>query len=209
MTDIALSNQAMALGGLFLAAQWVDQLAREGQLPEQALAFANQATLNTSPSSFEDVFHPTSELHPGLKELSSVLARNGQGIRREVLQYGLAIIAVEAKIRKRSDLMQALTQGVTRAQGQQGYFGQADHESVTGSLAETYQKSISLLSFRIRVTGNPLHLQNPKTAEKIRALLLFGVRCAFLWRQAGGRRWHFMLKRNQLKKKADSLCNMA
>jgi high frequency lysogenization protein len=45
------------------------------------------------------------------------------------------------------------------------------------------------------VTGNPTYLQNTATADKVRALLLAGIRAAILWRQVGGQRWHLLFKR--------------
>ncbi|MEZ5557402.1 MAG: DUF489 family protein [Pseudomonadales bacterium] len=43
----------------------------------------------------------------------------------------------------------------------------------------------------------PQVLQREQTAEEIRALLLAGVRFAWLW-QLGGRRWHLILRRRVL-----------
>jgi high frequency lysogenization protein len=44
------------------------------------------------------------------------------------------------------------------------------------------------LSPRIMVNGDPAHLNNPENANRIRALLLAGIRAAMLWRQSGGGR---------------------
>jgi high frequency lysogenization protein len=54
------------------------------------------------------------------------------------------------------------------------------------------------MKFRIKVTGSAQHLQNPQNADIIRALLLSGIRAAFLWRQMGGRRWKLLLQRGKL-----------
>ena len=62
-------------------------------------------------------------------------------------------------------------------------------------LAGVYQASVSTLGKRIQVTGNPQLLQQEETANEIRALLLGGVRFAWLWQQLGGRRWQLVLQR--------------
>jgi high frequency lysogenization protein len=41
----------------------------------------------------------------------------------------------------------------------------------------------------------PQVLQMEHVADRIRALLLAGVRLAWLWQQLGGRRWHLILRR--------------
>ena len=45
------------------------------------------------------------------------------------------------------------------------------------------------------VSGEPHHLSDPKNANKIRALLLAGMRSAVLWRQLGGNRLQLLLAR--------------
>jgi high frequency lysogenization protein len=68
---------------------------------------------------------------------------------------------------------------------------------VTGRLAELYVSTLSLLTPRVMVNGNPQQLQQPPVVEKIRANLLAAVRSAVLWRQVGGRPWQLLLYRRQ------------
>jgi high frequency lysogenization protein len=48
-------------------------------------------------------------------------------------------------------------------------------------------------------------LQNPVNANKIRALLLAAIRSTVLWRQKGGKRWHFLWSRNKILRTAKQL----
>ena len=66
------------------------------------------------------------------------------------------------------------------------------------SVSGIYQDTLSKLRFRIKVTGSAQHLQDSANADIIRALLLAGIRSAFLWRQLGGRRWKLLLNRRRL-----------
>ena len=54
------------------------------------------------------------------------------------------------------------------------------------SISGIYQDTLSHQRFRIKVTGSSQHLQDSRNADIIRALLLAGIRAAFLWRQLGG-----------------------
>jgi high frequency lysogenization protein len=47
------------------------------------------------------------------------------------------------------------------------------------------------------VRGEPNYLQNPDNQNRIRALLLAGIRAAWLWRQMGGNRWRILFGRQQ------------
>jgi len=66
-------------------------------------------------------------------------------------------------------------------------------------LAALYQDTISQLPFRIHVTGKVEYLRDTLVANKIRALLLAGIRSAVLWHQLGGRRWHLFFYRKRIR----------
>ena len=92
--------------------------------------------------------------------------------------------------------------GVVHSRLQHASF-KAEHFSdnvgeVCHSIAGIYADTLSQLRFRIKVTGSAQHLQDRQTADKVRALLLAGIRSAFLWRQLGGRRWKLVLQRRRL-----------
>jgi high frequency lysogenization protein len=52
---------------------------------------------------------------------------------------------------------------------------------------------------RIHVKGVPEHLRKQDVADKIRALLLSGIRSALLWQQLGGRRWHLFVYKKRIR----------
>jgi high frequency lysogenization protein len=55
------------------------------------------------------------------------------------------------------------------------------------------------------VSGESQHLSNPDQANKIRALLLAGMRSAVLWAQLGGSRWQILLWRRRLTQEAERI----
>jgi high frequency lysogenization protein len=191
-------DQVLALAGVMQAAVLVDTLAREGQIAPEELKTLVRGVANTSPASVMEVYGSIPELRLGLNGLRSLLSREGQGVNAEVVRYCMSLLHIESKVRKNSALMDKLAAGIERTKGQIEYFNSESHESVVGSLAQCYVDTISTLSFRIQVTGNPTLLQDDRIASSIRAALLFGVRSAILWRQMGGRRWHFLVKRQKL-----------
>jgi len=72
-------------------------------------------------------------------------------------------------------------------------------------LAQLYARTISTLTPRIIVSGEHGYLTNPRTAARVRAVLLAGIRAAYLWNQLGGRRWHLVFRRSRTGKAADQL----
>jgi high frequency lysogenization protein len=55
------------------------------------------------------------------------------------------------------------------------------------------------------VSGENSYLESPDMANKVRALLLAGIRAAVLWRQCGGSRWQLLFKRRAIIKAAETL----
>jgi high frequency lysogenization protein len=72
------------------------------------------------------------------------------------------------------------------------------HPNLLANLADIYSRTLSTLQPRIMVRGEPLYLNNPDNQNRIRTLLLAGIRAAWLWRQVGGSRWKILFGRNRL-----------
>ncbi|MFM7784178.1 MAG: DUF489 family protein, partial [Gammaproteobacteria bacterium] len=71
-------------------------------------------------------------------------------------------------------------------------------DEMAASLAGIYQEQVSTLRYRIQVSGSAAQLQDPRVAERIRAMLLAGLRAAVLWRGLGGSRLDLLLGRGRL-----------
>jgi high frequency lysogenization protein len=71
-------------------------------------------------------------------------------------------------------------------------------DTVVAGLADIYSSVLSPLGHRIQVYGKPELLKQQQTQNKIRALLLAGIRSAVLWRQMGGKRRHFFFAKRKI-----------
>ena len=72
-------------------------------------------------------------------------------------------------------------------------------------LATLYQVTISKLPYRIQVQGKKENLRNERVTNRIRALLLGGLRSAVLWYQLGGRRWRLVFYRKRVHETAGNI----
>lgn len=201
--DTPVARQALALAGVFQAASLVDELARTGQVDTRAWETLIRATVDTDPESFEAIYggHPNN-LRRGLEVLEGVVGR--KQANPVVLRYGFSLLLVMNKLRTNGAMMGELGQRLTRIQNQAEHFSPT-HENVIASLGEAYQETLSTFKTRIVVQGDPSLLQSPMMAERVRAILLAGVRFALLWHQQGGRRWKLVFQRNALKRALDQL----
>lgn len=196
-------NKVLALAAVFQAAALADSLAWKGQ----ADADSRKALLD-SLFIFESddpavIYGDISRLRLGLRTLEECLVDGGgtggdnrQGDR---LRYAMGLIHVERKLAGRDDLLSALRRRLEQAQAQLPHF----EDGVSGSgmirnLAGIYVDVPGTLPQRIRIKGNEQRLKSEGVPEQVRAVLLAGIRAAWLWHRLGGRRWHLLFTRGQI-----------
>lgn len=190
-------DQAAALAGVFQAATLVDQLARTGQWSEEALQPSIHSIFVTCPNNVAEVYDGFGRLAMGKKTLAAVISRDNSAISGDVIRYGLAMIHLEKKLSCNKKMLNTIGERLRKTQEQVNHFGLL-HDNVISSLASIYLDTLSTFKTRITVAGDTRYLQNQTNANRIRAILLAGIRSATLWRQCGGSRWHLFISRKNL-----------
>lgn len=190
-------QQAIALAAVFQAATLVEELARTGDISAEKSDPLIKSLFIQNPDDFNDIYgHAPKTLAVGLEQLNAACRRDPRGINPDVTRYALSLLHLERKLNKAPNMLSALGEGIEKANRQAEHFSPT-HANTVAALADIYKQTLSQLSFRIRVTGNPTYLQNPATADRVRTLLLAGIRAAILWRQVGGQRWHLLFSRRR------------
>ena len=207
-------EQAIALAALFQAANLVEQIATRGMVPQNNFETSIQSIFVTKPDNTEQIYGGVQDLPHnlslGFRSLLELIDKSKAEQNQNVIRYGLSLIHLEKKLSKRPDVLATIANRLEQMTQQARYFspeGQDpqdnpaafSHPSVVANLASLYQDTLSTFSFRIQVSGEPRHLQNPENAAKIRALLLAGIRAAMLWKQVGGKRWHLLFFKSRMR----------
>lgn len=193
----SVEDQALALAGLFQSATLVHLIAHQGQCPDAVMEASLRALFVTHPERTVDVFSGLRGAQLGLQEMARVLHSQSGQKDLEILRYALNLVHLETQLRKQPDMLQVIGNRIEQARHTVNHFGYL-HANTLANLASIYTDTISTFRLRIQVTGNPSHLRVDENATRIRALLLSGIRCAVLWRQTGGRRWHLVFRRKRL-----------
>jgi high frequency lysogenization protein len=203
-----LTDRTLALAGIFQCATQVAQIARRGISDNASFETCIHSIFITDPAETADVYGSQASVRPGLHALVQQLS--GADERDiDITRYVLALMILERKLARRRDLDDVIVRGIQNAQRQADHFQSFVHDSVIGNLAETYIKSISTLTPRIIVKGENNHLMEQSNADKVRALLLAGVRSAVLWNQSGGSRWQLLFRRRAYLDEAQRLLRSA
>ncbi len=191
-----MKDRALALAGLVQAVELVTKIANHGSADPEPLQASIDSVFRLDAETPEAVFGSASAMRNGLRSLVAWL-EGGQHGNRIGARIALSVLQVERKLARRSDLLQAIGSGLSDIDRQRSHLGPV-HSTVLGRLGELYAETVSRLTPRVLVQGNPMHLSQATVVAQIRAVLLAAVRSAVLWRQLGGSYWDLLLRRRAI-----------
>lgn len=187
-------DRVIALAAAMQAADLVRSIARRGQANQDDTETCLNSLLQIDAPSSADIYGGIFRLRAGLRLLEQQL-QNPRDM--ELTRYVVTLLRLERQLARRDDLLLLLRSGIEDIIRNLAHFP-IGHSNTIARFADLYLKTLSTLSPRIMVSGDPIHLNNPENANRIRALLLAGIRAAILWRQSGGGRLTLLLRRNPL-----------
>ena len=189
-------DQILALSGIFQAAKLVEQVAHHGRFDSESAEELIYSLFQYDAATTTDVFGGEGKLSAGHRELEKQL-RTPDKNEMEVPHMVMAMVVLSKKLLKAETRLQEMRNELERVESKLEFYD-LSHTNMLSSLAEIYKMYISDLSPRIMVKGDPMHLENPDNQNRIRTLLLAGIRSAILWIQLGGSRFQLLFKRKQL-----------
>ncbi len=199
-----ITDQTLALAGIFLAAEQVQSVARRGRVEPEAFHIAVQSLFKIDATDTDDVFGGRANLRPGLRALLANIRAKPQTRDLEQMRYAISLLHLERRLARRRDLLDAIGNGIALAQKKVELFS-LTHDNVVAALADIYVNTVSTLTPRIMVAGEHGHLSHAENANRVRALLLAGIRSAVLWHQSGGSRMRLLFRRSVYAKEAERL----
>lgn len=198
-----LENQTLALAGIFQSVHLCKMLATTGKADKEELTGTLRSILTLKTDRVIDAYGGnTHSIAWGLRIVKSQLGGNSESRDLDIARYALALIQLGTNILNDEDTVEQLRIGISRSQSM-GL--EIDEPAMISNLANLYRSSISHLSPRIMVSGDPDYLNDNVTASTIRAALLGGLRSVVLWRQCGGSRPKLLFNRNQYLRQAEAL----
>lgn len=195
-------DRTIAFAGMCQAAALVQRVAKDGHCDQDSFETSIKAILSNNPSSTLDVFGSEQGLRIGLEILVNGVNSTPQG--SELTRYLISLMALERKLSAKREVMSQLGDRIETLIRQTEHYDLFEDQMIS-NVASVYLDVISPIGPRIQVTGTPSVLQQPISQQKVRALLLSGIRCAVLWRQVGGKRRHLIFGRKKMVEQAKIL----
>lgn len=203
-------RQSLALSGVAQAAYLVKQLAHHGMVGQDKLNTMVRSLFMMSPRTTEEIYGSVSRLNLGMQVLQEIVRSNDQNSSLktpEVMRYFLGILHLERKLAARKDMLGIIGNKLDKLEHVALDNPDLANPALVQQLAAVYQDTLSTLPFRIQVTGEVNFLKNEEVADRIRAMLLAGIRSAVLWQQSEGRRWHLLVRRRKIDRNLHLLLN--
>jgi len=188
--------RTLALSGVFRAAALVNTLANEGTISDDDLQVSIQSIFETDASDVIQIYGEVSNLSLGFQTLINQLGKDSDKRNIDIARYVVSMLFLERKLMKKNEMLETLSTGIDLATRQSEHFT-VTHENVISNLADLYSRTISEIGPRIMVNGEQSYLETTAISNKIRTVLLAGIRSAVLWQQLGGRRWHILFQRSR------------
>lgn len=202
-------NLVIALAGITQAIDLMDKLARTGYLNSADFEVCVNSLFEQNPASTEAVFGNANNLTRGYEVLIELLQKNKGAPQTALISYCLGVLHLQRRLSRNRAMLDQVGERLNKSRQQVQHFGEVTHENVIAGLASIYSDTISTFPFRIQVAGEAQYLQQSRVANQVRVLLLCAIRAATLWRQLGGSRRHFLLRRAQLTEAAEQLLAQA
>ena len=197
-------DKTLALAGIFQATALVKNIAANGLVDQHDFEICIRSIFETDPENVDAVYGQVEYLRTGLTTLIEQLGEKSTQRDIDIARYVISLLHLQRKLSKNKTMLDAVANGIERAQRQTEHF-HITHENVIANLADIYSETISQIPPKIMVSGESHYLSNTDQANKIRALLLAGMRSAVLWAQLGGSRWQILLRRRRFSQEAERI----
>ena len=201
-------ERVLALAGLVQAVHLISTISRSGMAAQDHLEASLNSIFVTSPGSASDVYGGGSGVSLGIKLTTDLIMRFNLLGHVDVVRYALLLLQLERRLAQHPDCLRELGAGISSIDKKRTFDLKQqpiNDAAVEAELAALYRDTLGCFEPRIKVQGHETHLRNSFNINRIRALLLAGMRSAVLWHQLGGRRWHLIAARKPL---INALANM-
>jgi high frequency lysogenization protein len=199
------TDRVIALAALVQAASLVQQIAETGKSNSSEVSTMLSSLLVKDAPDTTAVYGEISALNTGIRELNKQLSKKKEQKDVVLLRYVISLLHLERQLAKHPEMLDIISKELAELPKQIDYFGDIMAPQVIARMADIYQRTLSQLKPRIQVFGDQHFLEQPDNVNKIRALLLSGIRAAVLWRQKGGRRWQIILQPGKILDTASKL----
>lgn len=199
-----LEDRTIALAALFQSAYAVVDIATTGDTRVNIECLI-RSLFNTNPKDVLSIYE--TGVVSGYQNLNlgfEKIIQNFTANKDQAIVYVISLISLQKKLLKNEALLQIMSEGIHKTEARLDHFDIL-HDNIFASLGDLYSQTVSKLSPRIMVKGEEQYLRAERHANKIRTLLLCGIRAGILWQQCGGSKWELLFSNKKIAQCASQL----
>lgn len=197
-------NISLALSGMLQATVLVYELANHGSCNEKSFQQSLATIYKIDSDSISDIFNGAEGVKLGLVSLNKMISKSKGRVPSDSIRYLISLFTLERRLMKDKNALEHLSAGINQIMQQREFYGE-DAAPIIANLASLYTDTIGQFKQRIMITGREEYMHQDDIMQRIRALLLAGLRAAVAWRQAGGNRLQLFFARSKLAATTDLL----
>ena len=148
----------------------------------------------------DKIYSQKSSLVDGCNLLKDILRGKNDISVLTMQKYALNIILIQKNINKISDLKNMIGKKIDNYHDNSMMATNLNDQIAYSE--EIYKEYVGIIRPRVVISGKKEYLN--KNSSLIRALLLSGIRAAFLWDWHGGSKWHLMFRRKEILNKCEN-----
>lgn len=190
----------MALSALIQSAFFVEKIATSSKEIDNDVKILLESIYKTETFSAENIYGHKRNLTIGQNVLKNILNGNNEIYLMNTQKYALSIILIQKNISKIKDLQDLIRKKIDNYN--ENSMMATNFEDLISYSERIYTEYIAIIRPRVIISGKKEFLET--NSSLIRALLLSGIRAAFLWNYHGGSKWQLMFRRSEILNKCNN-----
>ena len=190
----------MALSALIQSAFFVEKIATSSKEIDNDVKILLESIYKTETFSAENIYGHKRNLSIGQNVLKNILNGNNEIYLMNTQKYALSIILIQKNISKIKDLQDLIRKKIDNYN--ENSMMATNFEDLISYSEKIYTEYIAIIRPRVIISGKKEFLED--NSSLIRALLLSGIRAAFLWHYHGGSKWQLMFRRSEILNKCNN-----
>jgi len=190
----------MALSALIQSAFFVEKIATSSKEIDNDVKILLESIYKTETFSAENIYGHKRNLSIGQNVLKNILNGNNEIYLMNTQKYALSIILIQKNISKIKDLQDLIRKKIDNYN--ENSMMATNFEDLISYSERIYTEYIAIIRPRVIISGKKEFLE--ANSSLIRALLLSGIRAAFLWNYHGGSKWQLMFRRSEILNKCNN-----
>lgn len=190
----------MALSALIQSVFFVEKIATSSKEIDNDVKILLESIYKTETFSAENIYGHKRNLSIGQNVLKNILNGNNEIYLMNTQKYALSIILIQKNISKIKDLQDLIRKKIDNYN--ENSMMATNFEDLISYSERIYTEYIAIIRPRVIISGKKEFLET--NSSLIRALLLSGIRAAFLWNYHGGSKWQLMFRRSEILNKCNN-----